>query len=407
MTRVLSELLRAEQPRFTHLLQQLERAAGLPSHDIRLTSEISQRVRVKLAELGLDPVDTTSQELYHALLERFSKDEQALRKQLHISPQMQPEALTKIIQRQAASEVKHQVLALKPAVARKMLKKVPPKKAMKQLNYRSLDSMLKHEAPAHIYAAAAVFEAKTWQKKFLEQYSQLQSTDFEVRDCLVTLPLSARWQKVATLAVEKQRHNVLYFQELGAIVLLPVQRDLPGFVTINLLLILHAANKIAAASTYLKLQQMKADFGGAVRRVAGQQEPVTETKLIDWAVPWRIAHDYFARQSTQYNPVFFEPHVSPSDLFWHPPESLLANIHPTFEFWKDTAYTADLQHGARVSLNLLDIATSYCNNLPFAARVLSTLEQHLQHELVLRYLNGAHLEQVFGDQLEPEFVSID
>lgn len=407
MTRVLAELLRAEQPKFSHLVQQLEQASGLPSHDIRLTSEISNRTREKTMQLGLDPTDTTAEELYYGLLERFGRDEQLLRHQLRISDKTQPEEIMKIVQRLVSKEVKQQVLAMKPTTARRLLKKVPPKRTMKQLNYRSLDSMLKHEAPAHIYAAAALFEAKTWQKKFLDQYSQLQSTDFEVRDCVVTLPLSARWQKAAHTAVELHRQNVLYFQELGAIVLLPVARDLPGLVTINVVLALQAANKISAASTYLKLQQMKPGFGDAVRRVSWQLEPVTETKLIDWSVPWRIVHDYFARHSAQYSAMFFEPHVSITDLQWRQPESVLAGVHSVFDFWKDTAYSAKHQQGTKVSLNLLDVATNYCNKLPFASRISTALEQHLQHELILRYLNPAHIERVLGDQLEPDFAGID
>jgi len=408
MTRVLAELLRAEQPRFNHLLQQLERASGRPSHDIRLTSELSQRLRTKISELGLDPSDTTSAELYHALLERFGNDEQHLRQHLRITPDTKPEETIKIIHRYAAKQIKQQqVLALKPAVARKLLKRNPPKRAMKQLSYRSLDSMLKHEAPAHIYAAAALFETKTWRKKFLDQYSQLQSTDFEVRDCIVSLPLSTRWQKIAAGVTEQYRHNVLYFQELGAIVLLPLQRDLPGLATINLLLVFHAANQIAATSSYLKLQQMKPGFGDAVRSAAGQSEPATDTKMIEWTVPWRIVHDYFARFSDKYNQVFFEPHVSPSDLQWRAPESFLAQLHPAFRFWEDTAYTAQLQKGARVSLNLLDVAISYCNRLPLLAHHTAQLEQHLQHELIVRYLSAAHIEQILGEQPAPEFAEID
>lgn len=407
MTRVLAELLRAEQPRFSHLLQQLEQASGLPSHDIRLTSEVGQRLRTKLQTLRLDPADTTNEELYQALLERFSKDEQLLRQQLHITSATSSEELIKIIHRVAAKEVAQQVFALKPAVARRLLKKVPPKKAMKQLNYRSLDSMLKHEAPAHIFTAAALFEAKTWQRKFLEQYQQLQPTDFEMRDCVVSLPLSARWQKAAARGLQQKRQNVLYFQELGAIIVLPVQRDLPGLVTIDLLLVLHAANKIAAASTYLKLQQMKPGFGVAVRQVAWQTEPMTDTKLIEWSVPWRIVHDYFARSEGQHNPVFFEPHVSSGDLQWQAPEAVLARLHPTFEFWRDTAYTAQLQQGTQVSLNLLDVAIAHCNRLPFVARISEAAETHLRHELILRYLNVPQIEQAFGEQPAPEFVAID
>ena len=79
MTRMLSELLSAKEPDFRLMLQQLERANGEPCEDIRLSSEINQKVQSKIRSLGLDPTDTSGPELYNVLNTRLLGDEQISR----------------------------------------------------------------------------------------------------------------------------------------------------------------------------------------------------------------------------------------------------------------------------------------------------------------------------------------
>src|SRR4051812_13821290 len=82
MTRFLSESLQAPEPFFRIGLQRLERAGGGPNTDIRLSTEIQQATKAKLLQLGLDPHDTTAQELYRALQERLKADDGLLTKTL-------------------------------------------------------------------------------------------------------------------------------------------------------------------------------------------------------------------------------------------------------------------------------------------------------------------------------------
>src|SRR4030095_11870777 len=84
MTHFLSQALGAPEPRFSQSLQQLEHAAGRPSADIRLTTDISAKLRTKIVALGLDPADTTGPELYSALHQRLAQDETTVREVLKI-----------------------------------------------------------------------------------------------------------------------------------------------------------------------------------------------------------------------------------------------------------------------------------------------------------------------------------
>ena len=409
MTRVLAELLDAAQPRFGMTIRELERAAGRPSTDIRLTSEVLQRVQQKLKALQLDPHDTAPRELYRVLEERFGRDDMLVSKALGIADNASPtEVIGAVKQYVANLDVTFSSFALKPAVAKRILKKYPPKRAMKQLNYRSVDSMLKHENVAHIYVAALFCESMAWRKKYLEQYNKLQPKDFETRSILVTIPTAGRWKDLAKKATEQQRHNVFVVKEYGVVVILPLHTAVPGLATTTLVLLLNAINDIASTGSYLKLQQVKPDFGATVRRVA-EHEPMTGAELVDRHVPWRVVHQYYARFKNAYNPVIFEPHVQSSDLKWLHPEALLAKLHPELEFWRDSRYSSfhRVGHQESVSLNILDVALNYCNKLPFAQRTTRAARQHLWHELMVRYLDHDNVERAISGELElqPEAIA--
>lgn len=67
MAKFLQKLLDAEEPMFTTGLRQLEQATGHSGVDTRLIADIMHRAHSIMRSLGLDPADTTHEELYHTL----------------------------------------------------------------------------------------------------------------------------------------------------------------------------------------------------------------------------------------------------------------------------------------------------------------------------------------------------
>lgn len=67
MAKFLQDLLQAEEPLFTAALRQLERATGHSGVDVRLISDVITRAHEVMRQIGLDPADTTADELYHSL----------------------------------------------------------------------------------------------------------------------------------------------------------------------------------------------------------------------------------------------------------------------------------------------------------------------------------------------------
>ncbi len=398
MTRELSTILGAREPAFRLGIHQLEEANGRPSVDIRLSTEIKHQAIDAIKELGLDPADTTGPELYGALMARLQHDDTALY-ELFGKDTVNDNLMIRVQRLLKKLEMPRSVFVLKATVAKRMLKKIPPKKAMKQLGYRSIDSMLKHEPPAQILAAAVIAENGQWNRSLIAQYKKLKSTDFEVRDITILAPKTKRWDQISAEHVGKYQHNILSFNELGAVVLLPLKSDtVPGAALVTVLVALHAINDIRATSTYLKLHQVRPDFGLLAAK-AVRNEPITGDDIGQEKMPWKLVHNYFGNDEGSYSPELFEPHVQQEDLQTTPVEQALAKVLPRFEFWKNKSHSAFVADHQPVSLNLTDAAINFCNQLPYERRVSKYLREHLWRELMLRYMRRESVENAVQMQL--------
>lgn len=406
MTRVLSELLGAPEPMFRRSLDKLESASGHASTDVRLSVELTQATTAKLKQLGLDPKDTTGQELYHALSERLKADDKRLLEALQRKYGTAGDTtISHVAEALRTVPIARSVYALKNTVIKRLLKKSMPKHVMKQLGYRSFDSMMKHEQPAAIVAAGWMIESQSWQKQMIEQYRKLKASDFEIRTLSVVCPDTKRWESFATQLVDEHKHTVVGVKELGAVVLLPLSNSQPpAATTVTMLLALHAINDIRAASTFLKLCQVKRDFGKLVETIA-VDEPALSASVLDRPIQWQIIQRYYARFKDRFREEVFEPHVQQEDLTWHPIERVMSHIEPTMEFWHNTTSLSLLHKHEPVSLNIIDVALNYCNQLPYNNRIVQYFQHSLWHELLIRYLKHDAVEQTVIAGLHAELAT--
>lgn len=399
MTHFLATALGAKEPGFSQSIRQLERAAGEPQADIRLTEDIKRRVRIKIAQLGLDPSDTTGEEFYGVLQQRLSQDEITLRKHLNLSQDASgAEVVSRVQQFLKKQSRASQCFALKPSVAKRLLKKKPPRVAMKRLGYRSVDSMLKHVPAGLIFTAAFIAESAGWQRSFRQQYTSLHPSDFETRTLELLHPTEKRWESLVQEFVQTARHNIMSFKELGVVVLLPLNAKIDSLAMITLVFACEEMNAIRAHSSFAKLQQVKSDFGQIMRDVC-IGEAYVEAKIAGQRISWRTIQRYYAQHPSAYHEEIFEPHVQPEDLTWIHAEDILAETIPEIGFWQDTQALGLMHEGSLVSCNIIDVALAQCNKLPFAQRITQFVRNHLRHELLLGYLQQENLEQALRQQL--------
>ncbi|MDZ7786146.1 MAG: hypothetical protein U5L95_03430 [Candidatus Saccharibacteria bacterium] len=406
MSKLLSELLEAQEPMFSKAIDRLERASGNQSADLRLTSEITGKVQRKSKELGLDPHDSTGKELYLALLSLVRKHDGFLAKKMGVDD---PEDVQAVVKKLAAfarkMDMPKKVWVLKHSVAKKMLKKMPPKKIMNHLGYRSIDSMIKREKIPEIFAALRFAEDGEWLNKFLQTYKKLKPADFEVRDIEIVTLDSKKWGGITEHFVHKKRHNLTHLKELGVIAILPMPMErMKGIVITVLPLLLHYVNEVRLYSSYFKLQQVRHDFGEVVVDTL-IADPDHHAVMAGNHVHWRIIQRYFGKLGNESHPEIFQPHLQPEDLHWRKAEEVLYRMEPALHFWYDLDYVGVMKDGRPVTLNLMDVAISYVNDLPYEKRAIYHFRESLWNEIFIRYMGQKTLEQQVLKQLDNEMVA--
>ncbi len=199
MTHKIAQILDGLGKKAAAEIDKLEMACGYPSEDVRLLAQSTQAVRQRLAELSLDPDDTTPSELYHALQARYQKDAQVIEAALGLDSVSSDEQKT-----QTAIELTKRCLAnanvwaLKRSFTKQLIKNLAPNRTKKLRGFRSVDSMLKRANVGLILLLATEIESPTWKKKLQKQLNQADTSRWEMRPILITrLPLAVRLKKGA------------------------------------------------------------------------------------------------------------------------------------------------------------------------------------------------------------------
>ena len=406
MSRIISELLGANEPLFSLSVKQLEDVTGKQGIDVRLTAEIIGLIQLKTRDLGLDVNDTTGKELYHALLSRLKKDDESFCKMIGVTDSQDVDTIMPLIKKVAEkAKINHKCWVLKKSVAKEFLRKLPPPNIMKRLNFKSIDSMLKNENIFEIYGALRFVENPMWLKEFNDTYKTLKPSDFESRDIEIVIMPKNRWGDATAGFIAKKKHNLTHLKELGAIIILPTpQERIPGVTIFDMLLIFHYINEIRLYSTYFKLQQVRPDFGKLVVNTLNADRAEAAV-MAGQKIHWRIINRYFGKLKSENHPEVFEPHVQPEDLHWRKAENMLFKIDNSLNWWRDLDYVGVMSEGKPVSLNLMDIATNYCNNLEFKDRVYFHFRESLWNELFERYMGEKTLEQQVLKQLDNDMIA--
>lgn len=211
MSKHLSELLSHPEKEITKAIAALEEKNGYPSHDVRLSAENIQQVRQKIADLGLDPDDTTAEELYHSLLIKFQADAKRFDVHFGVSGQPFDDKIQKAAALVSANVSLPERWVLRSSAAKMLLRQHPPKRLMKQLHYRSVESLLKREDLAELYLGVELIESQNWNKAHFRLASKLDSAAFERRP-LKLAALTARkwgWQGDKKLYLASSDYGVL------------------------------------------------------------------------------------------------------------------------------------------------------------------------------------------------------
>jgi hypothetical protein len=210
MSKTLAKLLSKSEREISKAIAKLEQSSGYPSEDVRILAEIKQTMRIKINQLGLDPDDTTADELYYGLQSRFDRDSELINRAMGVSARTSlAERLNKAIQLVNHCARVDEVWVVKNSVAKKLLADNPPKHLIKKLHYRSAASLIKREDIAELYLLADKIEPANWIKTTDKQLSKLNTPDYELRAIkIIKLSNSPLLDSDNTLVVDKRLGTV-------------------------------------------------------------------------------------------------------------------------------------------------------------------------------------------------------
>ncbi len=189
------------------------------------------------------------------------------------------------------------VSALKKSVAKDLLRKSPPRKLMKQLGYRSTESMLKRESISKLYILLPNAESERYLNTWWRDISSLKASDFETR------PIEITSIKVASSSDEGVKSQPL----MGVIALsstVPQTTSALGLA----LQILEQANLLKIDSALIKLRQLESNFGKSLVDFLknGAKEPL---KLHHLPLSWKTFFHHFGKNLDDYSELF-GPHIT-------------------------------------------------------------------------------------------------
>lgn len=407
MSKILRDLLDAEEPIFSLSLRQLEQASNQPGEDARLIGEIAAKLRAKTEALGLDPGHTSGQELYQALLNRVHDDNVRVTKLVGgDDPDDVKAMIPKLVKAVEGMKINRQVWVMKRSVAKKFLKQMPPKQLMAHLGHKTVDSLLKHEDIDEIYPALRFSEGGEWLEKYNGLLKSLKPSDFETRDIKIVVMNHDKYVDLAEKFVKKKFHNVTHTKEMGIIVIVPMHAQRMKGITLKTLpLMFHYTNEIRLYSSFFKLKQVDKNFGQVVVDTLNA-DPGNASQMAGQAVHWRVIQRYFGKIKDEAHPEAFEPHVHPEDLHWRKAEEWLAQLDPAMGFWLDLDYVgAMMNDGNPLTLNLMDVSLGYSNQLDYADRYFYHFRESLWNEIFMRYMGQRNLEDQILKQLDNDMIA--
>lgn len=209
----LAKLLGEAEVKITGQIDRFEAACGYPGQDVRLLGENIQEARRKVTELGLDPDDTTAEELYQALINRYENDNRRLESDFGIDNVDEATQKSRAVELAWHCLADQQTWSLKPFVVKAALKELPPTKTRKLLGYRSVTSMLKRSDVSLVLAVAHQTESESWQQSWQRLVKKMPATAYGMRPVkLLSAPVGLNQ---GTVAVTTE------VTELGSIIIWP------------------------------------------------------------------------------------------------------------------------------------------------------------------------------------------
>lgn len=372
MSKNMAFLLARPEHLVSDAIQRLEELSGFQSIDIHMLAEINSKLRQKTDELGLDPSDTTGPELYYSLLSKYERDDHNLEKILNLDPHNYTYSIIKLAKHLLGEQ---NSFALKNSAAKRVLIENPPKKLMKLLHYRSIESMLKRERVGEIFSVLPYTESARWFKGFEKSLKELGPTDFENRQVEILELSAGRWKDL-------KRTNVVSEDLLTATVTIwPTGGDSES-LSRTLTSIFKNVQSIQLAGNNLRLSQWSKLFFKQLQNIINNDFKKSPALIGPQQIAWKPLHNHLNKQ------------VFDGDIFETSSENskpisisgLLGKLNPDFTWWSGIEHVGRIQKNLPISLHLEDVSKNFEKKLIYKERNVQNLCSSLWDEVIKRYI---------------------
>ena len=399
MSRTLAEYLGVSNASFLSNIRQLESAASDPGLDIKLALEIASNSSNLIARSGLDPSDTTNEEVYLDLNNRFLRDDKLIQEKMkELDSKSTYESIITYNLKDLIAD--KNCFALKHSTVKRHLKKNPPKNLLKKLGYRSLDSLLKREALATVLACALLIESNSWRNQYYDNYKKLTPSDFESRKIEILQPRTTKnWTALSKEILSTINSTVISSKELGGIIILPIDTTIDGLISSTIIFALDQINQIRIFSVFAKIHQVRENFGTIIAD-ASQGKTESLALIAGQNIPWHIIQKFYDRFEEKFPVEIFEPHVQVEDTSLINIEDAMSKIHASLEYFLNSSCCAVKDKLEVVSFNIKDVAVNALNKKPYSERCNDYFRESLWSELILRYISQSSLEESLNTQMD-------
>ena len=377
MTQFLIRLFEAPALDFHRHIAAMESKFGARSVDIQLTNRINVDSKTILPHLSLE-ADTLPKELYHSLNQYLSQENNLIETTLGLTQENLPEQVVKtIVDFVHSNKMLRPSFFAKPAKLKSFIKKHPPKKVMKMLGYRSVDSLMKREASGFIISLARDIEGSDWQKEYLKFCSNFIGSDCSIQDIHVSI-ISARTRKHLDADKVDLSYLVRMSPESGSLSLVPPANRFKNDTITYAMAILDGIYQLRLQGNYYNYISFGKDFGkkyakalfGGIRSGTGDEN----------SIMWPALYKQVARTELD------EPLII-DDVIEKPAQLIMKHFKLTLPWdrFDDVVYgDKDL-----VSLNLMDVVTNSSNNFYFDQRYIHSAQQEIWDKLSYEFLKSS------------------
>jgi hypothetical protein len=377
MTKYLNQALHQYHPIFNQNLKRLNQLAGNLALDINFTTQIENRLRLKVNQLGLDFDDLEPVEVYYALHHKMLHDEQQFLQSINYDlNNNQQDWINSLVDYLNDLIVQlDPVLSIKSKWLKETIIALKPHRTLKLLGYRSYLSMIKREPLENIILSLQLNESKNWLIKFNNAFHNLKSNDFDQSPIKIfrATKLNFKTKNNGFLVANFWRGQI------GLINLDNYSRYQSGLISLIIYQVVEMVERWLKLNYLLNNFKFRSDFIKLYTNLSSNLDSQLNLINKNWLKKTNRFDDFLFQQLNFNRSLEFSSNKYGS----------------FFQYWDQTDYLLAVKKNQLISFNLADLALDSLLGYDYDFRNLNQATDNLKKQLVLSYFKNISNQDYF------------